>query len=140
MKHETRSLILVFLSIFLFALSIGMKFNYIPLLCSLLCFITLIILIVSKHKKQIYTYPKNGDKIIFLSSDAPHKSTAYKGYTGIVEDSNSEGFVIRLNNGGSLICGISRKRYTKVYWKYTDGNVFDDITNKVNVSKFYHNK
>ena len=83
--------------------------------------------------KQIYTYPKNGDKITFLSSNVYHKSTAYDDYSGIVEESDKEGFYIRSESGASLVCGIGREKIRKVYWKYTD-----DLTNKVYVSKFKH--
>lgn len=86
-------------------------------LCGLVFFIG-VLLTFSKGK--VYVYPKNGDRITFISSDVYHKSTAYKGWTGIVEDLNQNGFVLRQDNGSSLICGLSSRRKNLVTWCYPD--------------------
>lgn len=47
----------------------------------------------------------NGQLVTFIESDAPHKSTAYKGFSGIVEDAKEDSFVIN-GKSGTLVCCI----------------------------------
>jgi len=65
-----------------------------------------------KTDKTPQRTPVNGETITFVESDASHKSTAYLGYTGKVEDSNYDGFVI--NEGSSvLVCKRGKVKYKK---------------------------
>lgn len=79
---------------------------------------------LDKTKKPIslkYHYPKNGERITFISSNAYHKSTAYKGWTGTVEEfSLEDGFILRKDDGGSLVCGLSSRKRNLVTWCYPD--------------------
>ena len=134
MQNKLLNLMLVFFGILCCALGFeNFIFHELYFVGGFICFITLIIRIIRRHKTIVYTYPKNGDKITFLASNASHKSTAYYGFSGIVEDSRLDGFVIHSDNGSSLICGVSHKRISTVTWRY-----YDDINGIKYVSKYIH--
>jgi hypothetical protein len=47
---------------------------------------------------------QDGDVIVILEAKNREGGNAYAGWTGTVEDSDIEGFVVRRKSGGSLIC------------------------------------
>ena len=92
-------------------------------------FVFFIGVLLTFSKKKVYVYPKNGDKIIFISSNTFHKSTAYKGWTGEVEYFTlSDGFIIKQNDGRSLICGLSSRKKTLLTWCYADDTTCTEHT------------